>query len=528
VPLAHVVEPLNAIFESFGGPLLVVLFYWFRFHTLKGTRSFTTRPLFVFGLAVFVTPFLAIYAILPDKLSPLAAVWLLMFAWLIPVAPKVWRKFCQELAGIPVSALALRDALAAAPFQVAPDDMPSLQRKLSRVGYQIDDFRATQSTAIQSRFLKISALMLHLERWASEHQAFMERNSDLYAELLAVYDSLCFRTVRVLKSSAEIYGAIMEDSQVEPNDWQALDQLSTRHSAVSELQLAAQTAAGCMLEDLRKDMDSLLNNLLLFAARATLAGEWTFARSRRRLGTIGFTLEPSPPGIVKLVAVVAGFAFVWSLAWLLGSGKVVHMPGDQYVGMMRTLLVTPLYLIVNFWLVYYFKRQYAFANETIFGRLPVGFILTIGLWSALIFFFPLQALFDFYQFPQKPYLDVVLHELPLLIFPWGIAAMVALLVQDSTWGRRSRKTRRMRDGLVFGGGMTVLLWVLLAIHQVSPMPVMEVVDNVAGWSFFWSFVLPTFAFGFIIGYALIAWLREAAARVPVRSPVLATASLASA
>lgn len=527
MPLPHVVEPLNAIFESFGGPLLVVLFYWFRFHTLKGTRSFTTRPLFLFGLAVFVTPFLVIYAVLPDQLSPLAAVWVLMFVWLIPVAPKAWRKFCQELAGIPVSALALRDALAAAPFQVGPDDMPSLQRKLSRVGYQVDDFRATQSTAIQSRFLKISALMLHLERWAADHDAFVERNSDLYAELLAVYDSLCFRTVRVLKSSAEIYGAIMEDTQVEPDDWQALDQLSTRHSAVSQLQLAAQTAAGCMLEDLRKDMDSLLNNLLLFAARAALAGEWTLGRSQRRLGAIGFTLDPSPPGIVKFVAVVASFAFVWSLAWLLGSGKIVHMPGDQYVGMMRTLLVTPLYLIVNFWLVYYFKRQYAFANETIFGRLPVGFILTIGLLSALIFF-PIQAAFDFYQFPHRPYLDVVLRELPLLIFPWGIAAMAALLVQDSTWGKRSRKTRRMRDGLVFGGGMTVLLWVLLAVHQVSPMPVMEVVDDVSGWTFLWSFVLPTFAFGFIIGYALIAWLREAAARVPVRSLVLASPALAGA
>ena len=523
--LAHVVDPLNAIFESFGGPLLVVLFYWFRFHTMKGTRSFTTRPLFLLGLAVFITPFLVIYAVLPDKLSPLASVWLLMFAWLIPVAPKAWRKFCQELAGIPVSALTLRDALAAAPFQVGPDDMPSLQRKLSRVGYQVEDFRATQSTAIQSRFLKISALMLHLERWASEHEAFLERNSDLFAELLAVYDALCFRTVRVLKSSAEIYGAIMEDSHVEPDDWQALDSLSTRHTVVSQLQLAAQTAAGSMLEDLRKDMDSLLNNLLLFAARAALAGEWTFGRSRQRLGAIGFTLEPAPPGIAKFVAVAAGFGFVWCLAWLLGSGKIVHMPGNQPVGMMRTLLMTPLYLIVNFWLVYHFKRQYAFANENIFGRLPVSFILTVGLWGALILF-PVQAAFDFYQFPERPYLDVVLHELPVLIFPWGIAAMAALLVQDSTWGKRSRKTRRTRDGLVFGGGMTVLLWVLLAIHQVSPMPVMDVVDNVSGWTFFWSFVLPTFAFGFIIGYALMAWLREAAARVPVKRPVMASPVLA--
>jgi hypothetical protein len=528
VPLAHVVEPLNAIFESFGGPLLVVLFYWFRFHTLKGTRSFTTRPLFLFGLAVFVTPFLVIYAFLPDKLSPLAAVWLLMLAWLIPVVPKMWRGICHELAGIPASALALRDALAAAPFQVGPDDMPSLQRKLSRVGYQVDDFRATQSTAIQSRFLKISALMLHLERWASEHQAFMERNSDLYAELLAVYDSLCFRTVRVLKSSAEVYGAIMEDSQVEPDDWQALDQLSTRHSVVSQLQLAAQTAAGCMLEDLRKDMDALLNNLFLFAARASLAGEWSFARSRQRLVAIGFTLEPAPPGILKLVAVVAGFAFVWCLAWLIGSGRVVHMPGDQNVAMLRTLVTTPLYLIINFSLVYHLKRQYAFANESIFGGVPVVFILTVGLMSAPIFFV-VQAAFDVYQFPDSSRFDVIWHDLPLLMFPWGIAAMAAALVQDSTWSNRSRITRRMRDGLVFGGGMTTMLWILMAIHLISPMPVMKVVDNVPAWSFLWSFIVPTFAFGFIIGYALIAWLREAAARCrPVSRPPLGNAALAGA
>jgi len=526
VLLAHVVDPLNAIIESFGGPLLVVLFYWFRFHTLKGTRSFTTRPMFLFGLAVFITPFLVIYAVLPEKLSPLASVWVLMFVWLIPVVPKAWRKVCQELAGIPVSALRLRDALAAAPFQVDPDDMPSLQRKLSRVGYQIDDFRAVQSTAIQSRFLKISALMLHLERWAAGNDAFMERNSDLYADLLAVYDALCFRTVRVLKSCAEVYGAIMEDSHVEPDDWQALDQLSTRHSLVSELQLAGQTAAGCMLEDLRKDMDALLNNLFLFAARAAFAGEWTSARSRRRLGGIGFTLEPDPPGIVKFVAVVAGFAFVWCLAWLIGSGRIVHMPGDPDVAMLRTLVTTPLYLIINFSLVYHLKRQYAFANESIFGGVPVAFILMVGLVSAPIFCI-IQAAFDVYQFPDRPRFDVIWHDLPLLVFPWGIAAMAALLVQDSTWSNRSRITRRMRDGLVFGGGMTTMLWVLMAIHLVSPMPVMEVVDHVPAWSFLWSFIVPTFAFGFIIGYALIAWLREAAARCrPVSRPPLASSFLA--
>jgi hypothetical protein len=296
---------------------------------------------------------------------------------------------------------------------------------------------------------------------------------------------------------------------------------------VSQLQLAAQTAAGSMLEDLRKDMDSLLNNLLLFVVRAALAGEWTLVGSKRRLGAIGFTLDASSPGFVKFVASVAAFAFCWSLSWLVLSGRLIHLPGDQFVAELRTLLTTPLYFIVNFSVVYHFKQRYAFANENIFGRLPIGFILSIGLCSTLIVFLPVQALFDVCQFSDEP-LSAVLYDLPLLIFPWGIGTMTALLVQDSTWGRRSRRTRQLRDGLVFGGGMTVLLAVLMAIYQVVPMPVMRVVDGMPASTFFVDLVIPTFAFGFIIGYLTIGRLREAAARCPVWKPDLAAPALAGA
>ncbi|MGY0576010.1 hypothetical protein ACTGJ9_037455 [Bradyrhizobium sp. RDM12] len=266
---------------------------------------------------------------------------------------------------------------------------------------------------------------------------------------------------------------------------------------------------------------------MLFAVRAALAGEWSLDRSKRRLGEIGFTLEPASPGIMKFVAKVTAFTFAWCLLWLLASGKIVEIPGDQSAGAMRTLILTPLYFIVNFSLVYYFKRQFAFANENIFGRLPVGFILSVGVLGALLTL-PVQMWFDHSQFPRDPYPDVVLHELPLLIFPWGIGAMAALLVQDSTWDRRSQQTRRMRDGLVFGGGMTLMLWVLLAIHQFAPMPVMGIVDHLSGSMFLLFFVLPTFAFGFIIGCGMIGRLREAAARCPVRNAVLTSPALMNA
>jgi hypothetical protein len=37
---------LDVLGERVGAPLIVALFYWFRFHTLKGTRSYTTQGLY--------------------------------------------------------------------------------------------------------------------------------------------------------------------------------------------------------------------------------------------------------------------------------------------------------------------------------------------------------------------------------------------------------------------------------------------------------------------------------------------------
>jgi len=533
VSIETVVDGWNAIWDTVGAPLNIALFYWFRFHTLKGTRSYTTKILFIFGVVAFITPFLVIYLLLPEKMSPLAGLWLLIFVWLIPGVPAAWRGFCQSLAGIPSRAFGLRDLLAASDFEVRPDDLPALRRKLGRIGYQLDDFRAVQSTAIQSRFLKISAIMLHLEQWVAKHENFIERNSEHYSDLLCVYDSLCFRTVRVLKSSAEIYGAIMEESGVEPDDWSALDSLATRNTSISQLQLAAQTAAGCMLEDLRKDLDALLNNLLPFVARAALAGEWTLSGRKRRLEAIGFTVDTPASGIMWPVVIAAAVTVGWSLLWLLALRKLDKngsspIPGNMSAGLGRMFIVSPLEFMINFWLVNYFKRYYAFANEGLFKRLPLAFILSVGLLSALMIF-PVQAYFDLYQFGDKEgYLWVLLHELPLLIFPWGIGAMTATLVQDSMWGSVSRKEKQVRDGLVFGAGLTLLVLVLLVLHWSMHIPAMESVANNTPLMIVAELLLPTFGFGFVVGYLVMGRLREVSSRYPTDEALISHQTYASA
>jgi hypothetical protein len=525
VSLESLVEVLDGLCNTLGGPLIVALFYWFRFHNLKGTRSYTTCALFYAGVITFITPLVMIYAMLPGKLSPLAAIWVVIFIWLVPVVPAAWRNFCQGIAGIPSNAFSLRDLLAASSFDLRPEDVPIIRRKLGRIGYQIDDLLAVQSTAIQSRLLKIAAIMLHLERWCAKGETFIERNSEHYSDLLRVFDLLSFKAIRALKNSAAIYGAIMEESNVQPDDWHALDSLAAQDSRANQLQLAAQTAAGGMLEDLRKDMDFLLDNLLLFVARAALAGERNFAGRKRRLEAIGFTVNVAPPSIVRAVIIAVAVTVGWSLAWLIALNGSIDIPGDKFAGVMRMFVVTPTEFIVNFWLVHYFKRHYAFANEGMFGRAPIGFILSAGLWSVVLIF-PLQAYFDYNQFHDRNFMEVLLGDLPLLLFPWSIGTMTALLVQDSSWTSfKPGRTRRVMDGLVFGAGMALVVLLIWAIHKTSHIPVMELLDKASPAVIILGFFAATFAFGFVIGYLVIARIRESSLLYFADKPLLSSEAL---
>ena len=487
---------LNTVADSVGGPLLVALFYWFRFNSLRGTQSYTTSSLYYLGVATFVVPFVLIYFFLKE-LSALAAVWLLIAFWLTPILPEAWRSFCHRIAQIPTYAHSLQGALAVAPFELRREDVPAINRKVARFGYHPDDFQAVQSTFIQSRFLKITAIMYHLEEWNRKNELFMQRNAEHYSELRHNYDLLCFKAVRALRHTSAVNGAIMDDSKVEPDDWQALDLLTAQDN---RLQSAARDAAGCMLEDLRKDMDFLLDNLYLFVARAALASEWSSAAYRRRLETIGFKITRPVPGITQTIITAVSVSLVWTLIWLIP--LVAQGLDSKPAAIARVFILPSLNLTLNFLIVYYCKRKFAFANEASLGRFPFEFILSVGILSALLMF-PLRALFDYYQFPPEQFMHVLVRGLPLSIFPWGTGAITALLVQQSIWDSfKSEQVKRIMDGVTFGACFVLLILLISAIHRVAPILQMQPMSPL--WMIFSSF-----GFGFVIGYLVIARVREA-------------------
>jgi hypothetical protein len=531
------VDGLDSFANDWGGPLMVALFYWFRFHTLKGTRSYTTRLLFYFAVCLFILPFIVIYYFLEYVvgLDPMAATWVLILIWLFPFTPqwrllprwsflpRWWRAFCHGIADIPTHAHNLRDDLRTAQFALRQQDMPALQRKFARIGYQVGDYQAVQSTAIQARFLKISAIMHHLEEWQLRREPFMERNSEHYAELAQIYDFLSLKGVRVLKNVAALHSAMMDDSKVQPDDWHALASFTAKDNSENRLQSLAQTTTGCMLEDLRKDMDFLLESLLLFIARGAFASEWNFAGRRRRLEAIGFAMPQPPRSTIQTVSLVASISLAWSMLWFVFMGE--HLIGEGSVGMTRVVVLPSLNLVVNFLLVAHFKSRYAFANEGLFGDRPIAFILTVGLVTAALLF-PVRALFDYLQLaqlaeqaqqsndvPWTVFSQVLLGNLPLSLFPWVTGGIIALLVQRSMWSGRSELQKRLLDGAIFGAGLVGVILVLWLLHTyVFRIPSMSLAEK-GSLTLVYGLA---FGFGFVVGFLAIDSLREGlATRVAV-------------
>src|SRR6516162_3710960 len=502
-----------------GGVLLISLFYRFRFHSLKGTRSYTRAVLYYAGIICFIFPFVTLYILVAEFVSPITAVWILIGVWLLPWIPSSWRDFCHRMVGIPAYAYRFKEILAIAPFEVLEEDTAIVQRKLARIGFLTDDFRAVQATVIQARFLKITAIMHHLEKWEHQYRTFMQRNSEAYGSLLQTFDLLSFKIIRAVKSMTRINSAIMEEggrSRSHSNDWHTLNALamSAKSEPLYRLQSAAQTAVGTMMEDLRKDIDLFLDRLLLFVVRGVLSNEWNFFRRRRQLEAIGFKIVQPPPSIVPSVLVAVVILIVCSLIWFSIIG--VSTIGSAAIAVPKILVVSSLNVLCNFLLVYHFKRRYAFANPGIFGDMPIMFILTVG-FAAILLIAPVRVTFEYFELRAEhqgsisTFMLLSRNNLIFALMPWVTGAITALLAQDSMWGTiSSERQKRVLDGLVFGTSWAAVFLVIWATNRWGfHVGMMDKVPIAIGLPF-------TFGVGFLLGFFVLSKIRDGSSfRTPI-------------
>ena len=120
-----------------GGFVLTILFFWFRFNSVTGTRSYTSAALYYPSLCCFILPFVTLYMIFVTFLSPILAVWVVIGVWLLPWIPLSWRNVCHRVAGIPSYAHTLKETLGIAPFAIPTEDTDVVLRKIGRYGFSI-------------------------------------------------------------------------------------------------------------------------------------------------------------------------------------------------------------------------------------------------------------------------------------------------------------------------------------------------------------------------------------------------------
>ena len=284
-----------------------------------------------------------------------------------------------------------------------------------------------------------------------------------------------------------------------------------------------------MLEDLRKDMDFLLDHLLLLTARCVLANEWTFEGRKRRLEAVGFTLTPPGSGIMWMTLAAIGLTLVTVLTWFGTMKNPSDMiAGIQAVGVTRSFVMSPLNVIASLLIVYHLKRNYAFANEGVFGGLPWKFILSIGSLVALVMF-PVQAVFvTTINSRELDYGDILLSELPVLLYMWVTGSVVALLVQDSMWrGYGSPRAKRIMERRRFRRGLAVRCCAAVCDQQGFPIPIMKNMAE-ADFATFCLIFGFTFVAGFVLGFFLIADFRHAGSLRAARDELTASGALAHA
>jgi hypothetical protein len=499
----------DGLLDAIGGVFLVVLFYWFRFHSLKGTRSYTRAALYYSGLICFVFPFVTLYLFVVVFVSPVAAVWIMIGVWLVPWIPGAWRNCCHKMAEIPIYAHRFKEILTVAPFDLREEDTPIVQRKLARLGFLPDDFRAVHATVIQARFLKMVTIMHHLEKWEQNYDTFMQRNSETYHSLLMGFDILSFKIIRAVKSIAKINSTIIHEgtqSGWQSDDWHTLNKLAeARNEPLFRVQSATQVAMGAMIEDLRKDIDFFLDVVLLFVARGVLSNEWTFSRRRQKLETMGFEIVQPPPSIVPSVLSAVVILVICSILWIGIIG--ISTSGRAEIAGAKIITISVLNLLLNFFLIFHLKQRYAFANSSIFGAMPIVFILTVGFIAALLEI-PVRAVFDYFQFWEhhqgsiSAFLLSSGSSLMWSLFPWVTGATTAFLAQDAVWNAMSsRLQKRVLDGLVFGGGWAAGVSVIWAVNHWG--------FRIDGMDLPIEIGLPfSFGVGFLLGFLVLTEIRD--------------------
>jgi hypothetical protein len=425
-----------------------------RFDTPRPVWSYTKAARYFWGSAGYVVVGAVLYGTWYLLLAravgfgATAALGALLATGLAVRLPGAWRvdrwlrAELHHLIGYPWEAHRLASALSVAPFDPTAAVREEVRFVLQGRGYEMDHCWLPAAEPMRALWFRAAALFQQVHRWDRDRrfERFGAAARDELDVLRQRFDQLSLKVVRVLETIEEL-GRLWIRADAKPDRSDGAEQ---------QLRTDLRAIVSRLLADLREDIAFFYRNLCLFVARGILA-ECVGARGRQReLAKLGFKLAPERPRTILVLALAFAFYFVAFLLALSGRVETLSgaLPGIAKIALIQVLAVA--IAVVP-------KQLFGFANESLYGRTPWGFVLSAGCGAVLAAML-VQSAFIAAGVNGGNGTSAFWRMVPWLPMPFAAAASIAYLVQDGRWSRiHSTMGRRFADVLVLAGTLGLAL-----------------------------------------------------------------------
>jgi hypothetical protein len=459
------------------GGLFVAMSSAARFNGPFADRSYTTFQRYAVAVAYYALAYLGMYYVLAMGASGLvdklgldvytirgfllgSPPWMALFTVLvIPRLPYLaaidqrFREHVWYVGGIPIEATRLRNAIRDANYAVKDKGATEIVYTALRRGLSLGTLGAFPDRTLHALYTRAAELKYLVENCARQPRfhAFCSENARPLHDLTRRFDLLSFKTTRALDAIAGL-NVMLDTASGKTDNWGSLSTLVENevYAAKPTVLDPAVSTSRTLINNLRDDMRSYVDDSALLLARLTLYHCWTEHRRVALLQGIGVEVRAvAQPGFRALFPVFSAVLAVMLLSALFLNGEVNSMSLREAVGL--TFMV-PTFFVTAVFCAVYPKQYFSFANIDVYGRLPYAFFLSAGAAAASISFvigLAFRALI--YQDGERALASAV-HKSPYLLIIFTVAAVVAFLIQDRPPSERPRTHRRQRwiDGLWMG------------------------------------------------------------------------------
>jgi hypothetical protein len=391
------------------------------------------------------------------------------------------RERLQKMGAIPYEARRLASQLHRSGFSFSPRLREEVTTRLTSEGFQGDDLLFEESPGLGYVWTRASALMVQIEEWEGDRKftGFLDQFASEYSSIKESY--------RRLKPKVRNYFRLSRGT-ASGGDGRSDD-------------LVLQVRA-----DLTEQSNEILSRLYNFVSRGLLQCGVTYGARASSLAMLGFdlhTVEIKPKLTLNHMMALFGMVAIIVLAVFMSLGIPSGVSFDELLA--RIVLISVLYSAAAICAVYP-KERWSFARREPQSVRPVAFYFAAGALAALASL-GISFLFNLVIFRSLP--RTWAHS--LLTYPWCLSSfsaafVLAWMTDDTPTSLLTRARLRWVEGLTGAGALAATIFLVFpwldavaANHQAmpahrSPLPVALTMSC---------------AIGFMIGYLIPTWYREA-------------------